>query len=44
MGSYAPVNELTFEWEQMRAELAGEAVDEVCGGNLLRLLEKRDAR
>jgi len=43
MGSYAPVNELAFEWEQMRSELPAEAIDAVCGHNLLRLLGKRGA-
>jgi predicted TIM-barrel fold metal-dependent hydrolase len=43
MGSFAPINELTFEWEQMRRVLPPEAVEGVCGGNLLRLLLKRGA-
>jgi len=43
MGSYAPLNELAFEWEQMRSVLPPEAAADVCGGNLLRLLEKRGA-
>ena len=43
MGSFAPVNELTFEWEQMRAALPEAMREGVCGGNLLRLLEKRGA-
>ena len=43
MGSYAPINELTFEWDQMRAVLPPEAVPDACGGNLLRLLLKRGA-
>lgn len=43
MGSYAPVNELVFEWEQMRSQLPGDAVGEVCGNNLLKLLTKRGA-
>lgn len=43
MGSYAPLDELGFEWEQMRRALPAEAVEAVCGGNLLRLLERRGA-
>jgi len=43
MGSYAPLNELTFEWEQMRLALPEEDIGAVCGGNLRRLLEKRGA-
>ena len=43
MGSSAPLNELVFEWVQMRGTLPSEAVAEVCGLNLLRLLEKRGA-
>ncbi|MDA0748526.1 MAG: amidohydrolase family protein [bacterium] len=41
MGSFAPLNELTFEWEQMRAVLPEEMVADVCGETLRRLLEKR---
>jgi uncharacterized protein len=43
MGSAAPLNDLGFEWEQMRAELAAGDAVAVCGGNLRRLLEKRGA-
>jgi uncharacterized protein len=43
MGSAAPLNDLVFEWEQMRAVLPAEAWPEVLGGNLQRLLEKRGA-
>ena len=43
MGSFAPINELTFEWEQMRRVLPPEALQDVCGDNLLRLLLKRGA-
>jgi uncharacterized protein len=43
MGSYAPINKLVFEWEQMRLALTPEAVESVLGGNLRRLLEKRGA-
>ena len=41
MGSFAPVNELTFEWDQMRRSLPLEAEEPVLGGVLGRLLEKR---
>ena len=41
MGSFAPINELTFEWAQMRKVLRHEDINEVCGGNIRRLLEKR---
>ncbi|MDD5677201.1 MAG: amidohydrolase family protein [Kiritimatiellae bacterium] len=41
MGSYAPLNDLTFEWEQTRMVLPPEKWDAVYGGNLLRLIEKR---
>ena len=43
MGSFVPINDLVFEWEQMRGELPSEHVADVCGGNLLGLLEKRGA-
>ncbi len=43
MGSFAPINELTFEWEQMDMVLPEEMREDVCGGNLIRLLEKRGA-
>lgn len=43
MGSFAPVNELTFEWDQMRRVLPEEEWSDVYGNNLLRLLEKRGA-
>jgi len=41
MGSFAPVNALAFEWEQMRLALPPDIVPAVCGENLRRLLEKR---
>lgn len=41
VGSYAPNNDLCFEWDQMRKVLAPNDVDPLCGGNLLRLLRKR---
>ena len=41
MGSFAPLNGLAFEWEQMRKVLEPEVLEDVCGNNLLRLLEKR---
>jgi predicted TIM-barrel fold metal-dependent hydrolase len=43
MGSFAPLNDLRFEWEQMRLSLPPEAVEPVCGGNMRRLLEKGGA-
>ena len=43
MGSSAPLNELTFEWEQMRGALLPEQWGDVYGNNLARLLEKRGA-
>lgn len=41
MGSYAPINEFGFEWDQMRRALPPEALPDVCGGTLLRILLKR---
>ncbi|MFN0165534.1 MAG: amidohydrolase family protein [Bryobacteraceae bacterium] len=41
MGSWAPLNDLEFEWEQMRKFLPGEFWPEVSGGTIRRLLEKR---
>jgi hypothetical protein len=41
MGSYAPINGLVFEWDQMRKVLSEDIVAAVCGENLRRLLEKR---
>jgi predicted TIM-barrel fold metal-dependent hydrolase len=43
MGSYAPIDELCFEWDQMRRVLDPQDWDDVFGGNLQRLLEKRGA-
>ena len=43
MGSFAPINALTFEWEQMYSVLPEVMWPDVCGGNLCRLLEKRGA-
>ena len=43
MGSFAPINDLVFEWEQMRRFLPCPENDSVYGANLLRLLEKRGA-
>ena len=43
MGSFAPLNELTFEWDQMRRVLPESEWPDVYGNNLLRLLEKRGA-
>jgi predicted TIM-barrel fold metal-dependent hydrolase len=44
LGSFAPINELAFEWEQARRVLPADVRAGVCGGNLLRLLGKRGAR
>jgi predicted TIM-barrel fold metal-dependent hydrolase len=41
MGSFAPLNPLPFEWEQLRALLPPEIWPGVYGENLRRLLEKR---
>jgi len=41
MGSFAPLNDLVLEWEQMRQVLPPERFPGVYGGNLARLLEKR---
>ena len=43
MGSFAPINDLVFEWEQMRMSLPPEKFAGLYGGNLVRLLEKRGA-
>jgi uncharacterized protein len=43
MGSFAPNNELTFEWSQMRGELPDGMQEDVLGGTLQRLLERRGA-
>ena len=40
MGSAAPLNELAFEWEQMRLAVSETGRSAVLGGNLGRLLEK----
>ena len=41
MGSFAPINGLAFEWEQMRKVLKADVMEDVCGNNLRRLLERR---
>ncbi len=41
LGSWAPLNDLEFEWSQMRKFLPGEFWADVAGGTLRRLLEKR---
>lgn len=43
MGSCAPLDDLAFEWEQMRRVLPAEQWPGVYGGNLCRLLEKGSA-
>ena len=40
MGSAAPLNDLVFEWEQIRKYLPAATLSDICGGNLLSLLEK----
>ena len=41
LGSWAPLNDLGFEWDQVRKLLPLEVFDEICGPNLARLLAKR---
>lgn len=43
MGSWAPINSLKFEWEQMRKFIPAEVFEDISGRNLARLLEKRGA-
>jgi hypothetical protein len=43
MGSFAPLNDLVFEWNQARRFLVGAQHEAIFGANLLRLLEKRSA-
>lgn len=43
MGSFAPLNDLSFEWDQMRKTLPENEWPGVYGGTLRRLLEKRGA-
>lgn len=43
MGSWAPINNLKFEWEQMRKFIPADVFEEISGRNLARLLEKRGA-
>lgn len=43
MGSFVPINDLVFEWEQMRGVLPLEYAADVCGGNLHGLLAERGA-
>ncbi len=43
IGSWAPLNDLGFEWSQMRKFLPKDVFVEAGGKNLLRLLEKRGA-
>ena len=43
MGSWSPLNDLNFEWTQMRKFVRPEVFAEISGKNLLRLLEKRGA-
>jgi uncharacterized protein len=41
MGSFAPLNDFSFEWQQMERVLQPDEKEDVLGGNLQRLLEKR---
>jgi len=41
MGSWAPVNDLPFEWEQMRAVLSADDFSAVSGRTLSQLLQQR---
>lgn len=43
LGSWAPLNDLGFEWDQVRKFLPPEVFNEICGPNLARLLAKRGA-
>lgn len=43
MGSYAPINDFVFEWEQMKRELPEDMWPGVFGNNLKKLLERRCA-
>ncbi len=43
MGSFAPNSDFIFEWDQIRQAVPTELFARLCGGNLLRLLEKRGA-
>jgi predicted TIM-barrel fold metal-dependent hydrolase len=41
MGSYAPVNNFTFEWNEMDNVLSADEAEFVMGGNMSRLLSRR---
>lgn len=43
LGSWAPLNDLEFEWEQMRKFLPADYWADISGGTIRRLLEKRGA-
>ena len=43
MGSFAPNNDFSFEWDQIRQAVPAGLYPQVCGGNLQQLLEKRGA-
>ncbi len=43
MGSFAPLNNFSFEWEAMRLELPQDSYPEFYGGTLEKLLMKRGA-
>lgn len=41
MGSYAPVNNFTFEWNEMIGVLTNDEAEYILGGNINRLLSRR---
>lgn len=41
LGSWAPLNDLQYEWQQMRKFIPQEAFNDIAGANVRRLLEKR---
>lgn len=43
MGSYAPLNDFCFEWDEMAKVLSPDDAPAVLGGNLLALLAKKEA-
>ena len=43
MGSWAPINDFGFEWEQMRKFTSADIFGEISGNNLARLLNKKEA-
>jgi uncharacterized protein len=43
MGSWSPLNDFCFEWEQMRKFTPADVFNDISGNNLARLLEKRES-